>query len=126
MKPYEYKYTKENGYKRVYPSRRLIKQTLPNRTLHWTKSLHFLVSDSEIVIETHLSYKAAVLNFLLFPVAIFIYGLSRTKEVWKDTMETLPCNAKKVGCFSVDCIKRGSGEYSLFLFRLSLEGGWEG
>lgn len=101
-----YKYTapEEQGYKKFKVSKQTHNSILKNWKTRWIHRYEYYIREDSVLVHQYTSVPAIVLNFLLLPVAMVVYGLSNYKDIWKDHMSYL--NEKKYGKFVSEGIWR--------------------
>lgn len=114
---YKYPYTRENGYHRIHLSRKDHNELFPYRKLGWWNNYHILHNGHKIVMENHANIFGTILAFVLLPVAVIYHGFANWKDIWEDTLSTIPSIAKKKGSFSADEIGKWEKLYNEVLSR---------
>lgn len=100
---YNYKYTEQNGYKKIKVSKEIHNKLFKyGKRNNWKCTYHYSVKDDSLFIEQHFSWLAIFLVFLCFPLHVILYGVSNIKEIWNESIECIPYYAKKRGTFVVD------------------------
>lgn len=89
-----------SGYRRVKLSKADHRRLLPNHPLKWHKRFEYYICDTDLLVHCFVSPPAIVLNTLLFPIALLLYGVANFKEVWRDHAKTL--RQKHYGSFTSD------------------------
>jgi hypothetical protein len=110
---YKFQYTKQNGYDKVYLSRKYHKRLFPNRTITWTDRYdYFLKPNEEFVMCRSTSYIAKILNIIFYPLAVLAHGIVNYKEINRDIARDW--NSLDKGSFVLDSVRNNTRDRELF------------
>lgn len=121
---YEFKYTKENGYREATLSSKLQDKLFEHRKSSWRNKYVYFVNEKNGIIEMCLFVPMylKILISLIYPFMIFFYGLGNIKEMNKEYSNMW--YEKERGKFSGDTIwkREGSNLYEELLVNLKFKG----
>lgn len=106
MSKYEFKYNKENGYRKLKISRKSHKKLLPNRRLNPFIKYEYLSNDEQVVILKLPTALGLVYLAVMYIPCMIIYGLANAKETHGEMMGIF--FAKKSGRFTADNVRKNS------------------
>lgn len=99
---YTFRYTEENGYKRVHISKKDHNALFINRQIKWSDKYEYLLNEEKghLVILRLRSLPVKVFITAFYPIILLLHGLANFEEVNKDIINLW--NQKKSGSFSAD------------------------
>ena len=103
---YEFKYTKENGYREATMPNKSQDKLFKYRKSSWRKRYVYFVNEDIGVIEmcAFCPVYLKIIGTLLYPVWLLLYGVSNYKEINKEILDVW--NEKERGKFSGDTINK--------------------
>lgn len=108
---YTYKSPEDLGYKRVKLPKKEFERVIKtyDREIKWYNSYAVYENEDEYRVERFTSLPAGILNMLLIPVSVIIYGVHNWSDIWKDCYSTFSKSyARRKGSFSSFTVKKTS------------------
>jgi hypothetical protein len=103
---YSYKDPTETGYKRFKLTKKQHNQLFPNRKVRWFCRYEYFYNDWYVLLHQFTNWKGIVVNTLLAPVLVLMYGIVEMKREYKRLY-----NEKELGAFSSNTVRSKSEKY---------------
>lgn len=113
---YEYHNPIDNGYKRMYLSKKKHNKIFPLWKVGRFESCDYFYKEGLVMMEKHLSVFGKCLLLLLFPIHVVLYGVADVKEHFKDFRRKI--QHKKYGSFTSMVCWEKNNAYKYLIFSL--------
>jgi hypothetical protein len=115
---YEYKNLIEDGYVRIYLTKKEHNIIFKNFRLKFFESAEYYHSDinGTIIIQKYISNLATLIEVILFPISLLFFGISNFKEIVKELKKLI--YKKKYGSFQQETVYKRNPEYSKILLKI--------
>lgn len=106
MNNYIYKSPLEQGYKQFKLTKKQHNKLFKNRLIKWCDRYEYYYNNNEVILHRFGNWKAIIIQTILFPVYLLLYGYIDIKDEFKEIY-----NQKKYGAFLSDSVTNGSNLY---------------